>query len=362
MFDPEKRAGLLRPKMMKNEKFLITRIEGTGQDPRSIDIYFRYYDYVDDETDIGAQWLKTSSKERWSPKFLGLVPDFKLRPLKEVKKLEFQNPAYSAAFRSKGRLGDPKDFNRVFAVQVSGCTFACNFCYVPPEVNAANPELGKFFSSKEIIDYFIKAREKSKEPINVLRITGGEPTIIHEIIIEIYNKLEKIDGMYLWIDTNLSISKNLLNFESDLKNIMQKRNVGVIGCFKGFCKEDFSIVTGANPEFYETQFEAAKLLLDWKTDFYVYLPALVYENDIEVKMNGFVARLRKLNKNLPLRVEMLEIREMGGALTNMQQKAKEGRPLPKTDQRIVFDLWYNKLLPKYYPKELLDKFCCEIPL
>jgi uncharacterized Fe-S cluster-containing radical SAM superfamily protein len=302
MFDPEKRAELLRPKMMKDGKFLIARIEGTGQDPRFIDVYFRYYDYVDDENDIGKQWLKASSKERWSPKFLGLVSDFKSRTLKEVKKLEYQNPAYSAAHRLKG---DPKDFNRVFAVQLSGCTFDCNFCYVPPEVNVASPNFGNFFSSKEIIEHFIKAREKSKEPINVLRITGGEPTIIPEIIIEIYDKLERIPGTYLWIDTNLSIAKNLLKFESDLKDIMQKKNVGVVGCFKGVSKEDFSIVTGAKLEFYETQFEVAKLYLDWKTDFYIYLPALVYENNIEKKMEWFVNRLQELNKDLPLRLEML---------------------------------------------------------
>ncbi len=36
--------------------------------------------------------------------------------------------------------------------------------------------------------------------------------------------------------------------------------------------------------------------------------------------------------------------------------------MPKIDQRIFFDLWYNKLLQQYYPKELLEKFCCEISL
>lgn len=40
---------------------------------------------------------------------------------------------------------------------------------------------------------------------------------------------------------------------------------------------------------------------------------------------------------------------------------KLGRPLPKTDQRTIFDLWYNKILPKFYPQEELDKYCCEIP-
>jgi len=361
MFDPEKRAEILRPKMMKDGKYLVSRIEGTGQDPRFIDVYFRYYDYVDDETDFGKQWLKISSKERWSLKFLGLVPGFKSRPLKEVKKLEFQNPAYSAAKKMKG---DPKDFNRVFASQFSGCTYACNFCYVPSEVNAANSTFGKFFSPKEIIDYFLKARKKSTEPINVLRLTGGEITIIPEVIVDVYSELERrgLDEVYVWNDTNLSTTKYIENIESELKDIMKRNNVGVVGCFKGTTKEDFSELTGADEKFYENQFETAKLIMGWKTDFYSYLPALVYENNIEIKTNEFFERLRELNKNLPLRVEMLVIKEYPGALMNMREKAKQGRPMPTTDQRKVFDLWHNKLLPKHYSKDMLNKFCCEIPL
>jgi len=46
----------------------------------------------------------------------------------------------------------------------------------------------------------------------------------------------------------------------------------------------------------------------------------------------------------------------------MELRAKEGRQLPKTDQKVFFDLWYNILLPQIYPKEILDKFCCEVPL
>jgi uncharacterized Fe-S cluster-containing radical SAM superfamily protein len=198
--------------------------------------------------------------------------------------------------------------------------------------------------------------------MNVIRITGGEPTIIPEIIIDVFNEIEKRDlPLYLWIDTNLSTSKYLEKVESDLKDIIRKKNVGVVGCFKGVCKEDFSMLTGTEPKFYENQFDTAKLFLNWKTDFYVYLPALVYENP-EQRIKEFIERLRDLNKNLPLRVEMLIIKEFPGAVINIKQKEKEGRFMPKTDQKIVFDLWYNKLLPKYYSEEMLKKFCCEVPL
>ncbi|MEM5778439.1 MAG: radical SAM protein [Candidatus Aenigmatarchaeota archaeon] len=367
MFNPEKRADLLRQKMMKNNKYLIAKIEGSGQEKDSkkvIESFFRWKEYIGHHTPEELEWLSDSLENVWSPKYMGLSENFFFKPIEEVKKLEFQNPAYSAAYAFKKKKGDPREYRKVFAVQVSGCTYSCNYCYVPPQVNAADAKFGKFFSPKEIIDFFLKERKESNEPMNVLRITGGEPTIIPEIIIDINNELEKrnLDNVYFWNDTNLSTPKYLEKLEDDLKPILQKRNVGVVGCFKGVSKQDFFKITGADPKFYENQFETTKLFLDWKTDFYVYLPALVYENDINNKTKDFLEKLKQLNKNLPLRVEMLIIKEYPGALINMQEKAKEGRPMPKTDQRVIFDLWYNKLLPKYYSKEMLNKFCCEISL
>jgi len=364
MFNPEKRAELVRPKMMKNGKYLVTRIGGSVQeaDPNKIlDMYFRYKNYISGDNEFENEWLKAPFPEVWSKKFIGLVENFWSRPIDEIKKLEYQNPPYSAAL-AFGRK-DPRDYNKVFAVQLSGCTYSCNFCYVPPEINLSNPSFGKFFSPKEILDYFLSAKSKSNEPMNVIRITGGEPTIIPEIIVDIYSEIEKRDlKLYVWIDTNLSMTKYLENIEGDLRSIMKKRNVGAVGCFKGFCKEDFSILTGAEPKFYEKQFEAAKLFLNWKTDFYVYLPALTYNDDVEKKAKEFVQRLQELNKNLPLRVEMLIIKDYPGAVINIREKTNQGRPMPTIDQKLVFELWYNKLLPKLYSKEMLNKFCCEIPL
>ncbi len=371
MLNPETRAELLRQNMMKangETRFLIARIEGTGQemDPKKVLYsYFRYKKYTRGRTEYEKQWLNASLKEVWSEKFLGLAENFQSRPLDEVKKLEFQNAAYSAAYRLEGRNGDPRDFNKVFTAQLSGCTYACNYCYVPLAANSASLEYAKFFSAREIVKFFLKARASSEEPINVLRISGGEPTIVPEILPEIYSELEKVNSekkFYLWIDTNFSTSKYMEKIESSLKDVLQKRNVGIVGCFKGVCKEDFARITGAAPEFYKSQFETAKLLANWKSDFYAYLPALVYENGIEEKLRSFAEMLRKINKNLPLRTEMLIIKEYPKAKENMEFFSRLGRPMPKTDQRLVFGLWHNKILPQLYPARELRKYCCEVEL
>ncbi|MFH1229245.1 MAG: radical SAM protein [Candidatus Aenigmatarchaeota archaeon] len=365
MIDPEKRSELLRPRMMKDGKFLITRIGGSVQEAdqnKILDNYFRYKNYISGDNEFEEEWMTASLKDVWSTKFLGLVDNLWSRPLKEIKKLEYQNPQYAAAFRFDGRKGDPRDYNKVFAAQVSGCTYACNFCYVPPEINAAAQGFGKFFSASEIVDNFLSVKKESKEPMNVIRLTGGETTIIPEIILDVFAEIEKRGlKIYLWIDTNLSTSTYLERIEGDLRDVF-KKNAGVVGCFKGVSKEDFFMITGSKPQFYENQFETAKLLLSWKADTYIYLPGLIYGKNYEKKAESFIQRLRDINKNLPLRLEMLIIKEYPGAVINIEQKKKEGRPLPETDQKAVFNLWYNKLLPRIYSEKMLRKFGCEVPL
>lgn len=365
LINPEKRAEILRPKMLKAGKFLIAKISGSEQekDPKKlIGNYFRWKQYIGHHTSYEEKWLKSSLKDIWSSNFIGLTPGFMEKPVEEVKKLEFQNPAYSAAFALKGKVGDPRNYSKVFAVQLSGCTYNCNYCYVPAKINLANKDFGKYFSPEEIVNDFNFIRNEEK--INVLRITGGEATtIVPEVILDVYHEIEKNDNqIYLWIDTNLSTTKYLERFEGDLRSILRKRNVGVVGCFKGICKEDFSIITGADPRFYSNQSETAKMLIELGADFYLYLPALIYENQIEQRIRNFMEGLQQLNKNLPLRTEVLVIKDYPGAKKNMEEKDKHGRPMPKNDQRLFFDVWYNKILPKYYSKDLLEKFCCEVPL
>lgn len=359
MFNPEKRAELLRPKMMKNRKYLVTKIKGSGEEFKHEEEKIVYKDYFKFKWYLKPELL--SKKEIWSHKLIGLSENFWSFPLKQAKKIRFQNPPYSATHRLND---EPKNYNKALTVQVAGCNYDCNFCYIPRELNSANLKYGKYFSAKEMVEVFLEARKVSNEPLNVIRLTGGEVILVPEIIIDVYEELENrgLDEVYTWIDTNLSTTRYLESAESDIKNIMQKRNVGVVGCFKGVSKEDFSIITGAEQRSYENQFKTAKLLLDWKTDFYAYLPALVYENNIEEKIKSFIEKLKSLNKNLPLRIEVDMIIEYSSAIINMKEKSKDGRPLPKTDQKIFFDLWYNKLLPKYYSKEMLEKFCCEVPL
>jgi len=357
MLSQAKRTESVRARIIKDGKYLIARIEGSGQERKArnvLDIYFRYKRYNKD-----GKWLSASLDQVWSERFLGTIKNARSAPRDGCKSLRYQNPCYSAA---KSLGGDPRDYNKIFTIQIAGCDFDCNYCYVPSQINVANPKFGRYFSAKEMIDSFLSAKKKSKEAMKVVRISGGNPTIVPEIIIDVFGEMEN-RGMddYLWIDTNLSTDRYLKDLKG-LGKVLKSKNVGVVGCFKGTCKEDFTIITGAEPGSYDRQFRTAKWFLNQSTDFYVYLPALVYDDKVKEKLEGFIKKLRELHRNLPLRTEMLEILDYPGAKMNFERAARLGRPLPKTDQRIVFDLWHNKLLPDLYNGDELDRFCCQVPL
>ena len=366
MINPKKRAAILRKTLIRDNRYLIAQIEGQKQDPlgKILDVYFRYKDYLDPAAN--PDWFSATLEEVWSPKFLGLRPNFLNLPLEKVKKLEFQNPPYSAAFRLSDKKGDPKKYTKVFTLQVAGCNFDCNYCYVPTHLKSGNPEFGKYFSAEEIIEQFLRVKEQKRdEEWNVLRISGGEPmTIVPEILLDIEKEISRrTPNTYIWIETNLSSLKYLKKIERELKEVFSKKNIGVEACFKGVDERDFSILTGVESKFYEDQFETTRLLIDLGADIYFYFPALIYENNIKEKIENFIKKLRKIHKNLPLRTEVISIIEdYPASKINIENKERQGRPLPKTDQRIVFDLWYNKMLPKFYPKEDLEKYCCEVKL
>ena len=352
MIDSNQRAQILRRKIIKDNSYLLAKIGGAGQDPgerKVLSDYFRYKDYVDDQ-----KWISSNEKEKWSRNFLGLDKSgFKIT--------EFQNPTYSAAYRLKRDLSE---FTKVFTMQVAGCNYSCNYCFVPRELNSGSEKYGRFFSAEEIVDDFLKIKNESKISMNVIRISGGECMIIPEIIIDVYAEMMKRSPeSYLWIDTNLATIEIVKEHKKKLKNVLSQKNVGVVGCFKGTVKEDFSLISGAEEKYFKQQFEAAKIFIDLGADFYAYVPAYVYNEKLtEEKLESFLFELQKVNKNLPLRLEILKIEDFPAAKINFELAKKEGRAIPKTSQKLVFDLWYNKLLSKYYSEEELKKFCCEVDL
>jgi uncharacterized Fe-S cluster-containing radical SAM superfamily protein len=331
--------------------------------------YFRPREYIKPReytSKLTEYWFKASLDEIWSSKFIGLDEN-------GIKKLEFQNPAYVAAYRLGG---DPREYNSVFTIQVGGCNYRCSFCYVPR--NANNPMIApsRLFSAREILDAFEKIRKDQDKKIKVIRLSGGEVTsIVPEMIIDINDEINRrglSEEIYLFSDCNLSTIEFVRCLKSEFRAIARQKNFGMIGCLKAvgdgnIGKEDFTLITGASPEFFENQFKAIDFYVnEIQVDFYLYLLPTVFgsQEEVRMKLNACLNRLREINVNLPLRVNILHIalERYKATIENLKEAEKEGRKLPNFDERFILRIWYEEMLPKVYPSSMLKKYKCQIPL
>jgi len=175
-YDPIELAERLRPKMidLDNKKVLLSRLSGTAQakdvaeHTSVLQEYFRTKLYIKPE-----QWKQLKEPFRGQP------PGIACRKLK-IPRI---------------------DCNAPFTFQVNGCNGRCWFCYVDDVNNSANPKYGGFFTAEEVVIYYLVAYlTESKKylgadmpRINVIRMSGGEITLVPEIVPWMIEALEKYD-------------------------------------------------------------------------------------------------------------------------------------------------------------------------
>lgn len=123
-----------------------------------------------------------------------------------------------------------------------GCNFRCPFCFNKDLLDGKYQELENVDIIKRLFD--------TKDFIDSIVITGGEPTLQPESLLELCDML-KVIGFFVKIDTNGSnpdvikelIKKKLVDFIAlDVKAPFSKYNAVIGNDFGGKVKETFDIV------------------------------------------------------------------------------------------------------------------------
>ena len=143
-----------------------------------------------------------------------------------------------------------------------GCNLRCKFCWSSNSVwNASST--GNFYSSEEVAD--ILQGIADKKGYYQLRISGGEPTIGKQHLIEV---LEKIKTTSVFI---LETNGILLGYDKKyVEDLSVFENLHVRVCLKGADYEEFSLFTGAKTGF-EYQLKALQYLRDVQMNFNIAL-------------------------------------------------------------------------------------------
>lgn len=143
-----------------------------------------------------------------------------------------------------------------------GCNLRCKFCWSSNSVWNAR-STGEFYSSEEVADTLQSIADK--KGYRQLRISGGEPTIGKQHLIEV---LENIKTKYLFI---LETNGILLGYDKKyIEDLSVFENLHVRVCLKGADSEEFSLFTGAKKGF-EYQIKTLQYLRDKQMNFNIAL-------------------------------------------------------------------------------------------
>lgn len=133
-----------------------------------------------------------------------------------------------------------------------GCCLRCVFCWAWNVVRDPG-RYGKYYSPEDTARVLMEIARKKR--LGCLRISGNEATIHRAHLIRV---LGSIDARYTFIlETNGILIGNDHAYAEELSGFP---NLFVRVSLKGACEEEFSRLTGANPEGYVLQLKALEHL------------------------------------------------------------------------------------------------------
>lgn len=149
-------------------------------------------------------------------------------------------------------------YNRLISVHVPLCPFKCWHCYNDKKLHS--PKNAEWKTAHDIVKAFIEQRDfdlRRGVESNVLRITGGEPFLVPDLILECLQELEvqlSKQRVFLWTETDLwpfiadngdsyveqfTFNKNNTTFNV-LQELRKYKNLAVHPCFHGLDDKIFS--------------------------------------------------------------------------------------------------------------------------
>ena len=201
-----------------------------------------------------------------------LTPDFKpFNPIELAKKTE-------QIVTRKGLEGLERKYTDFYSVPVYrgiatgyavGCCLRCIYCWSNWSRDFPD-KFGKFYSPREVAQKLFKAAKegitysdywkKLIPKIDKLRLSGCEPTLGKEHLLEVLRFVEESEYPLFILETNGIILGFDKNYVKKLGEFKDKLYVRV--SFKAATPEGFTQRTGAIGKYYELPFKALKHLLD----------------------------------------------------------------------------------------------------
>jgi uncharacterized Fe-S cluster-containing radical SAM superfamily protein len=174
-----------------------------------------------------------------------------------------------------------------------GCCLRCAFCW--SRAPLINPErVGRFYSPKEVLGKLDSIA--SKHGYSQLRVSGNEPTIGRQHLLKLLELVERTSYRFI-LETNGILLGADAGYARELARF---ENLHVRVSLKGCDPQQFSKLTGAEPEAFELQLTALQNLLDAGASCHA---AIMQEFAPPEKLGGLKQRLASIDRSLTQELE-----------------------------------------------------------
>ena len=169
------------------------------------------------------------------------------------------------------RFRPAKFYGGISTADTVGCNLRCKFCWSGNSVwNAKNT--GEFYSPEDVAETLLNIAEAKR--YNQIRVSGGEPTIGKNHLINLLNCIHP-DKIFI-LETNGILLGTDKRYIDDLSKF---NTLHIRVCIKGIDPEEFSLLTGAEKG-HEHQMKSLEYLRDSNISYNVAL--VTTKSNIEV--------------------------------------------------------------------------------
>ncbi|MDD5417428.1 MAG: radical SAM protein [Candidatus Nanoarchaeia archaeon] len=185
-----------------------------------------------------------------------------------------------------------KQYGGIATADVAGCNLRCSYCW--SQNKAWYPETnGDYFSPKEVAGKLTKLMVENKT--GKCRISGGEPTICRNHLIEV---IKNLPSECLFV---LETNGILLGYDpSYIKELSKFSNLHIRLSIKASDFDMFEQITGAKKEFLSNQISAVKSIDEAGISYNL---AVMHDLYSEKKYYDFLEKLEKIIPSVHSKIE-----------------------------------------------------------
>jgi len=179
-----------------------------------------------------------------------------------------------------------------------GCGLFCKFCWVSDKVRYRVREVGEFYSPSEVAQRLLDLSRRSG--LRQVRLSGGEPTIGRDHLLSLLSELHGAGVSFILETNGIPLGRD----EGYARGLARYDFLHVRVSLKGCSEEEFSILTGADPDGFKLQLRALEYLSRLGVECH---PAVMISFSSEESFKRLLERLRGIDPRLADEVEVEEL-------------------------------------------------------